>query len=187
MEYIHTKIGHRIRVEREKSGLSQDELISRINISRNTLSACENGKKMLQLGDMLKLCAIFDCELSYLLCEHDNKTRAATDVQMVTGLSACAVNSLIKYKDKSDGEKVAFSVILQILSSFIESEDSLIEVARTLIEYENIRTDLDRMEAVSEDLLLVSGESAKKFLIYNLQQKVLEILLKTAGDDFYGT
>ena len=48
--YDYSKIGERIKDERKKNGLTQDELINslrdkQIAVGRNTLSAMENGIK----------------------------------------------------------------------------------------------------------------------------------------------
>lgn len=138
MEYNYCRIGQKLREEREKAGLSQDELVSQINVSRNTLSACENGKKMLQLGDMLKLCSIFDCELGYLLCEHDCKTRTRADVQEETGLTESAIMCLRELTTAALMDEKA-ETVLWFLNRLIEEKYTLEELASCADRYEYIK------------------------------------------------
>lgn len=89
------KIGHRIREERKKLNLTQDEFKDKIFISsRQTVARWESGKVLPSMSDFLCMCCLFNCEIGYLLCEYDCKTRAATDVKSETGLSERAVYEL---------------------------------------------------------------------------------------------
>lgn len=99
------QIGKRIKAEREALGLTQIELAEKIYISSyQTIGNWESGKKqknskerkfiLPDLSDMLQLCDVFHCELGYLLCDYDCKTRTATDVKAVTGLSEEAINRI---------------------------------------------------------------------------------------------
>lgn len=99
MEYDFKRIGKRIKDLRKAKGWSQDRLIDilqpKVPIGRNTLSAIENGNaKHFELSLLTALCEIFNCEMGHLLCEYECKTREATDIQTVIGLSEPAVNSL---------------------------------------------------------------------------------------------
>lgn len=89
------EIGERILTERKKLGLTQDGLAEKIDIgSRQTIGQWENGTALPSLSKLLCMCDLFDCEIGYLLCEYDCKTRAATDVKSETGLSERAVYEL---------------------------------------------------------------------------------------------
>lgn len=93
--YDFKSIGERIRKERKELGMNQDQLASALNISsRQTIAKWENGSSIPQLEDMLNMCNLFCCELGYLLCEHDLKTREATDIHEKTGLSPDAIEYL---------------------------------------------------------------------------------------------
>lgn len=74
MKYNFKEIGARIRAERKKLGLSQQELCDKINLSqRATLGRFESGTSETPLWVLVELCRVFDCELGYLLCEHNEK------------------------------------------------------------------------------------------------------------------
>lgn len=103
MNYSLEKIGSRIKAERKALGLSQGELAEKCNLSassRQTVGAWEQGNLLPSVPDLLRLCALFDCELGYLLGEYDRKTRQTTDIFLETGLSANAVASLLGISDR---------------------------------------------------------------------------------------
>ena len=90
------KIGMRLRTERKNLKLTQEELASQLNISsRQRVARWENGTELPVLSDLLRMCDLFGCEIGYLLCDYDCKTRTATDIQKETGLSEAAINELI--------------------------------------------------------------------------------------------
>lgn len=97
MEYDWKKIGKRIREERKKKNLTQEKLADILYKGgkvRQTIGAWERGEKFPQFGDFTLMCELFECEVGYLLCEQTCKTRTATDVQAVTGLSEDAINKI---------------------------------------------------------------------------------------------
>lgn len=105
MQYEHKRIAERLKIERDKLKLSQDALAELLNVNRNTIRRWErqDGKGQVPpLNDLLRMCNIFDCELGYLLCEHTCKTREATNVQEVTGLSEYTINQLKEYRAYSN-------------------------------------------------------------------------------------
>lgn len=104
--YDFKKIGERIKSEREKAGYSLTKFEELVNVSRQTISKWEKaeGSSSPTLDDFLRMCNIFNCELGYLLCEYDCKTRAATDIHKETGLSEKAINTLRGREGYSLGE-----------------------------------------------------------------------------------
>lgn len=95
MKYDYKAIGERAEKERRKLKLSKVKLAEKIGYSdERPITALEKNGKLLPLEQMLEMCKIFNCELSYLLCEQDYKTRVATDICEETGLSEEAVIEL---------------------------------------------------------------------------------------------
>ena len=60
-------LGHRIKNEREKLNLSQDELAQRMDISRQAISKWETGKSYPDIEKILKLSDIFNLSLDELV------------------------------------------------------------------------------------------------------------------------
>ena len=119
MNYDLKKVGQRIRKERKGAGFkTQGDFAKRMGYheeSRQTIGNWENGKILPRLDDLLKMCEIFNCELGYLLCEYNCKTRENTDIQAVTGLSEEAISSLLNLA-KNSGTDEKLSVLSQILA-----------------------------------------------------------------------
>ena len=101
MEYKWSDVGKRIYSERKGLRIEQAELGARLDpsVARQTIGRWEKGHAVQNFAHVLQMCKIFDCELGYLLCEYDCKTRDATDVQKVTGLSKNAIDVLFITND----------------------------------------------------------------------------------------
>ena len=106
-KYDFKQIGKRIREERtnaqnatgRKKVMTQSDLANEIGVSRQTIAKWEHGEiDQLLMGDLLKLCNLFGCELGYILGEYNCRTRISTDIQEETGLSEQAVNFLKEQK-----------------------------------------------------------------------------------------
>lgn len=112
MNYSKLTIGERITTARRKPfngnpGYSQGALAVALGLdstSRTTIRKWERGEVLPPLEHLLKMCALFGCELGYLLGEQDLPTRTATDIQQETGLSRDAIEQLRYYKSVADGE-----------------------------------------------------------------------------------
>ena len=119
--YDFNKIKDRIKTERINKKMNQQELADELNISsRQTIAKWESGQSFPQLEDMLKMCNIFDCEIGYLLGEHEEKYRKYTDIKKETGLSENSIKSLIN---------------INALSKFFPgSQDDKIDVINLILE-----------------------------------------------------
>lgn len=145
-EYNFADIGGRIRQERIDSKLSLAQVEEHTGISRQTLSKWEKnfGNGNPTITDMLKLCNLFDCDLSYLLCEHDERHRIETDICKATGLSVPAVDLLGKWQQ----EKPEY---VKLLNAMISCDDFpfILEQLTKAREYET----MDRDSELCKDLL----------------------------------
>ena len=97
IRYDWKRIGQRIKKERDAAKLSQSQLMDKIGRSPESyrvLSRWEKGTAKPEFRDMVELCNVFDCELGYLLCEYECKTRETTDIQEATGLLETAIEKL---------------------------------------------------------------------------------------------
>jgi transcriptional regulator with XRE-family HTH domain len=64
---IYEKIGHRIKMLREKAGISQDVLSQKMGISRPAVSQIESGERKLSADELQKLSRIFQVAMDNLL------------------------------------------------------------------------------------------------------------------------
>jgi transcriptional regulator with XRE-family HTH domain len=128
-------IGERIRQQRLEAGYKRQcdfaEALGLRYESRQTVGAWEQGKRLPQLHILLKMCELFDCEIGYLLCEYDCKTREVTDISAATGLSEQSIKRLFLFRTKKrDGKKERFefnSPINSIIEhpAFVELIDAI--------------------------------------------------------------
>lgn len=117
MQYSQITIARRIKAEREALGLSKEALGEMLNVNRNTITAWERQDdkgRYPPLGDLARMCKLFNCELDYLLGEYNCKTRAATDIQAETGLSEKAIGRL---RDKGRESKVFRETLNELIEN----------------------------------------------------------------------
>lgn len=96
MEYDYTDIGEKIRKNRKEAKISQEELCEQLHIGRNSLSNIENGNsEKLTLEHLIKLSAIFHCDIGYFLGEYDNRRVDHAYITETTGLSDNAIIHLM--------------------------------------------------------------------------------------------
>lgn len=144
--YNFIEIGKRIKTERIRLGLNQQELADSLNLAaRQTIAKWEKGTIMPQLQDMLNMCNLFRCELGYLLGEYTCRNRINTDISNETGLTEKSIQTLHDLKTKSSEQAtdafdtdismsdIILHAINHLLSFESYPEDSLIgEIAQYL-------------------------------------------------------
>ena len=94
--------------------------------TRKTIASWEKGNPIPPLDTLLKMCEIFDCELGYLLCEHDTKTRAAADIQSEIGLSESSINILRTANINRTSESDHAIDKISIVDSFINNCEPIV-------------------------------------------------------------
>ena len=67
MDDLLNQIGQRIRKHRERSRLSQEQLAERADVSSQTISTAETGKKRLRVENIIKICEALEISPDYLL------------------------------------------------------------------------------------------------------------------------
>ena len=109
LRYNIKEIGLRLKKERKQAGFKSMDTLSEYirehnyrGVKRQTIAKWENGEEMQPLDVLCTLCVPFQCDLGYLLCEYDHKTRTNADIGEITGLSETAINNLKKFKRHSE-------------------------------------------------------------------------------------
>lgn len=136
-KYDFKQIGKRIREERtntqnatgRKKAMTQSDLANEIGVSRQTIAKWEHGEiDQLLMGDLLKLCNLFNCELGYILGEYNCRTRTATDIHKEICLSEVAISRLSSvsavpgmrlYTQETKDRQTALNAILEFNESVI--------------------------------------------------------------------
>jgi len=118
-DYDWSEIGTRIDKLREKNGIGKVVLAKILGVSINAPGQeWAKGKKLPDLGTLLKLCKLFGVELRYLLGEQEGETKEITDIMKETGLSKSSIAKLRGLKDNDDYQsKRTLEVINALLDS----------------------------------------------------------------------
>lgn len=98
------EIGKRIKDERKRLKLTQDELAARVStaegnhdpIGQSTVSSWEKGATLPPIGRLIILAYIFDCDIAYLLGDIKSRKWEHTDISQYTGLTFAAISMLHK-------------------------------------------------------------------------------------------
>lgn len=156
MKYDLKKIGKRIKTERKNhpNKYNQTNFGRKLKdykengFNRDTVASWEKGEALPDIDVLLKMCEIFNCELGYLLCEFDTKTRINADIQKETGLSEESIEAL-RAEAKKDFDLKATLHIKSKKTKLIE---------KFILECDSIADDVRSIES-SEELLTYCEES----------------------------
>jgi len=115
-------IGKRIKKQREKKGLTQDELAKKINMDRTKLTKIETGDRDLKPSEIVDLAKALDTTCDYLISGTDTKN---IKNHRTLGLSNEAINILeeLKIKSQKDPSEETFKsgIVIEFLNLIIES------------------------------------------------------------------
>lgn len=70
-----TLLGNRIRIAREKKGITQEELAERVNISPSHISVIERGVKTARIDTVVRIANELDVSADYLLQDLVKRSR----------------------------------------------------------------------------------------------------------------
>lgn len=70
-----TLLGNRIRIAREKKGITQEELADRVNISPSHISVIERGVKTVRIDTVVRIANELDVSADYLLQDLVKRSR----------------------------------------------------------------------------------------------------------------
>lgn len=70
-----TLLGNRIRIAREKKGITQEELADRVNISPSHISVIERGVKTARIDTVVRIANELDVSADYLLQDLVKRSR----------------------------------------------------------------------------------------------------------------
>ena len=122
-KYNIEAIGKRVAEERKRRRISQDRFIELLNergisISRNRVSAIENGKdRNFSLNELFAVCDIFQCDAGFLLGEYTEKTQDKHFIHQQTGLTEAAIDFLLPHSH--DWQTGVLSLLLEAYPDFL--------------------------------------------------------------------
>lgn len=104
------RIGKRIKAERtgnKNRSMSQILLAEKLNTTQNTISNWERGKVIPPMDQLIRISEIFRCDVSYLLCDYDERSKETEAISEVTGLSVVAIERLKELQERVNRDKAA--------------------------------------------------------------------------------
>lgn len=122
-------IGERIKKAREQAGYTLSKVAEKCGVEQyQTVSKWEKACTLPSLKSLLDLCDLFHCDIGYLIGEHEDLTRKATDIRAEIGLSESAINRLhaicsTDIVDDPERSKALRSVCLFLLNDLITSDN----------------------------------------------------------------
>ena len=107
-------IGKRIKKLRLESGLTQEELASKITFvkGKSSIANYENGSNLPSDEVKFKMCEIFDCSLDYLMCKTDVRNSEQTKDPL--GLAKIGF-SMENYTPPTETQKEQIKVIIETI------------------------------------------------------------------------
>lgn len=112
------QVGERIKRERKRASLTQEELLEKVYLSKSSvasLRAWERGERLPDTDTLARMCEVFDCDFGYLICDYDEHDYSTHKICEATGLSENAIMCL--YDMRKYNQKTWYS---DMLSAIIE-------------------------------------------------------------------
>jgi len=122
---MHVRLGELIKAKREANGLTQQELASRLFVSRQTVCRWENGTRCPDLIMLKKIAMVLGIPLDELVSgeavtDYVPEKESSLDIScvkvMLTGLMLVLIGTFLVAADSGNGEISAFCFITGILA-----------------------------------------------------------------------
>jgi XRE family transcriptional regulator, fatty acid utilization regulator len=168
---INVKIGHKIKVFRQKLGLQANKLAEQLNISPSYLNLIESGKRKIDGDLLLKICQELRIELSDLTSKNEidlNNSKIA--------ISKFSKNKNINRLDLKIGPKIkAFRRQLGLQANLFAEQLNISPSYLNLIESGKRKIDGDLLIKVSQELRVELSDLTSKANL-NLENDISELL-----------
>lgn len=192
MSYSWYKIGERIKEERENKKLTQEELAEKVGkltghttLKRQTVAGWERGTPIKKIEQLTALCEIYECDMSYLLCEYDCKRIASVEISKVTGLSEMAIDSLIWYQQHNEPKN--FPDIIDALIMCPDLLNAIFEHCYNLPDhkhYLHIEQSVDKIMSGEPSIIYTMNKSdLEQFKIFKVYNAVTRFMQKFINSD----
>ena len=89
----------KLKLRRKELGFTQNQLAQELGVSEKTVKDWEHeifNHSGMKLGNLIRLCKVLNCDVSYFLTDQVLPTKEATDIQKETRLSAAAAKKIVE-------------------------------------------------------------------------------------------
>ena len=184
------KFGENLREIRKYNKMSQEELASKVNVSRQSVSKWETGESYPEMNNILELCKIFNCKLNDLV---------HTDMSDISSLDEEIVMNVVKFNEKKQGEVKALSnvisligkigsIVLMVAIPFIILMMLLIPYIIKNIEVRNdeIVFKTDNIKIIDENKIKINDVVIGEFDIDGEEYKIVDVLKNNSNFKIIG-
>lgn len=113
------KYGEKLKLLRNKRGLSQKELTDRLNLNRSTYARYETSTTQPDYDTLKKLADFFNVSTDYLL-GHDKPVDEMSEDEIDEEIKEIMKEVDVWYKDKPKDKKEKLIMLRKIIKTFIE-------------------------------------------------------------------
>lgn len=172
LETISIHIGNRLRQERKKRNISQEDLANEIHVDRQTLMKWETKdetapKSLPTIDQLISICEYYKVSPSYLLCEYDYESPQLETCMKYLGLYGQGTEYLHLMNESED---FMYSLTINFINHFLESIDQLpfllYELYRINILSKELENDTDK-ENIKKTYMKLTTSSIIKNLYRN--------------------
>lgn len=196
------EIGKRIREERKKLAMTQENLAEKLTnllgggpdseISQSTICAWENGKGLPPMEKLLALSAIFHCDCGYLLCDYNEKTHDSLEMCREIGLSEASINYLkslkqwgierdvaqiidfLLYDERARQPKHHYRSVLDLLAFFFAYQDKQ-KVQKQVFTSGLVVDYIDNDGTISTNAIRINERIIENAVLNEIQQALISL------------
>ena len=134
---MESNFGENLRKMRKQMGWTQVDLGVKSGINPKTLSSYEQGRTEPSLGEVVKLCKVFDCSISYLTGTKEREPGDITIEDIMFKLNTLDTTKLEQIKDHIEAlilnnEKIAqITAEKEVLEKKLEEYNNLLKMMNT--------------------------------------------------------
>lgn len=94
VEINYKRLGESIKRKRKKTGLTQEEIAEKVNLSPTHISNIETGKTKVSLQALIAICNVLNCLVDELLLESVDESRYIYELKFHEYLKSCTASEL---------------------------------------------------------------------------------------------
>ena len=153
MENLKRTFGDRLKHERKKLGMRQEDLAEKLGMTTATVRNWEQGRTWPEMPDFMRLCTLFQCDADYLAGRMEQKSHDLNYLCTLTGLSERTASCIL------DEPQIA-----EALNSLDQDELNLFAKALN-----------DVVGQIEASISLLDGDGQERQWLLGIQRQNLEL------------
>lgn len=187
--------GERIRVERIKLGMTQEEFANKLHLSKQQINNYELTRRQPDYKTLLEICKFLNVSTDYILGNTESKKVENTEISCKLGLSDMSIEKLCTYAEKTSWNKDIFNGAITsyqyysiIINKIIENENfgKLIFFIRKYInsfKIEALKREIKQNEVLYKDDITGEEITNKKIMDDAIEQGIYDTDYEESSTD----